>query len=167
MILIADSSALIALAICDGLKLLEPLYGEVLVPEAVYNEVALSNKPESATLREYLAGKVRSVDTSGFVYLDASADLGETEAMLLYKQLNADKLLIDDRRGRKIAKIHHRLARRAACGKEQRSPRRSLAKPDEAEQEQHLHQPGCHSERAGFRWGKAVAPTSSGCSCAG
>lgn len=26
--------------------------------------------------------------------------------MLLYKQLNADKLLIDDRRGRKIAKIN-------------------------------------------------------------
>ncbi|WP_417913354.1 DUF3368 domain-containing protein [Candidatus Electronema sp. TJ] len=106
MILIADSSALIALAICDGLQLLEPLYGEVLVPEAVYNEVALSDKAESATLREYLHGKVRTVDTSGFVYLDASADLGETEAMLLYKQLNADKLLIDDRRGRKIAKIN-------------------------------------------------------------
>jgi hypothetical protein len=106
MILIADSSALIALAICDGLQLLEPLYGEVVVPEAVYNEVATSDKPESATLRGYLAGKVRAVDTSGFVYLDASADLGETEAMLLYKQLNADKLLIDDRRGRKIAKIN-------------------------------------------------------------
>lgn len=41
MILIADSSALITLAICDGLQLLEPLYGEVLVPQAVYNEVAL------------------------------------------------------------------------------------------------------------------------------
>ena len=106
MLLIADSSALIALAICDSLQLLEALYGEVLVPEAVYNEVALSDKAESATLREYLAGKVRVVDTSGFVYLDASADLGETEAMLLYKQLNADKLLIDDRRGRKIAKIN-------------------------------------------------------------
>ena len=106
MILVADSSALIALAICDGLKLLEPLYGEVVVPEAVYSEVTASDKPESETLREYLTGKIRSIDTAGFVYLDASADIGETEAMLLYKQLNADKLLIDDRRGRKIAKIN-------------------------------------------------------------
>ena len=93
MILVADSSALIALAICDGLKLLEPLYGEVVVPEAVYSEVTVSDKPESETLREYLTGKIRSIDTAGFVYLDASADIGETEAMLLYKQLNADKLL--------------------------------------------------------------------------
>ena len=106
MILVADSSALIALAICDGLKLLEPLYGEIVVPEAVYNEVTASDKPESETLREYLSEKIRSIDTAGFVYLDASADIGETEAMLLYKQLNADKLLIDDRRGRKIARIN-------------------------------------------------------------
>lgn len=106
MILIADSSALIALAICDGLKLLEPLYGEVFVPEAVYREVAESDKPESETLRSYLRHRIRMVDTASFVYLDAFADLGETEAMLLYKQLNADKLLIDDRRGRKIAKIN-------------------------------------------------------------
>jgi predicted nucleic acid-binding protein len=41
-----------------------------------------------------------------FIYLDAYADIGETEAMLLYKQKSADKLLIDDKRGRKIAKIN-------------------------------------------------------------
>ena len=52
MLLIADSSALIALAICDSLQLLEALYGEVLVPEAVYNEVALSDKASAeAALR--------------------------------------------------------------------------------------------------------------------
>ncbi len=95
MILIADSSALIALAICDGLQHLEPLYGEVWVPDAVYAEVTETEKPESGTLRDYLQGRTRSVDTTRCVYLDAFADRGETEAMLLYKQLNADKLLID------------------------------------------------------------------------
>lgn len=34
MILIADSSALIALAICDGLQHLEPLYGDDLIRPA-------------------------------------------------------------------------------------------------------------------------------------
>ncbi|PIQ16749.1 MAG: DUF3368 domain-containing protein, partial [Flavobacteriales bacterium CG18_big_fil_WC_8_21_14_2_50_32_9] len=38
--------------------------------------------------------------------LDAYADAGETQAMLLYKEVAADYLLIDDKRGRKVAKIN-------------------------------------------------------------
>ncbi len=41
-----------------------------------------------------------------YVYLDAFADAGETQAMLLYKELAADFLLINDKRGRKVAKIN-------------------------------------------------------------
>ena len=40
-----------------------------------------------------------------FVYLDAFADAGETQAMLLYKEVAIDYLLIDDRCGRKVAQI--------------------------------------------------------------
>ena len=51
--------------------------------------------------------KVRKVDMKNYVFLDGFADAGETEAMLLYKQIHADKLLIDDQRGRNVAKINH------------------------------------------------------------
>ncbi len=107
MILVADSSALIALSICDGLHFLDALYGAVLVPETVFGEVTQSDKPEAQQLSVYLQDKTRKVDMRAYVYLDAFADAGETEAMLLYKQLSADKLLIDDRRGRKVAKINN------------------------------------------------------------
>jgi uncharacterized protein len=107
MILVADSSALIALSICDSLHLLEALFGDVLVPETVFREVTQSDKPEAQKLRAYLQDKTRKVDMRAYVYLDAFADAGETEAMLLYKQISADKLLIDDRRGRKVAKINN------------------------------------------------------------
>lgn len=54
-----------------------------------------------------MQGKVRKIDITQYVFLDGFADIGETEAMLLYKQLSANKLLIDDKRGRKVAKINH------------------------------------------------------------
>jgi predicted nucleic acid-binding protein len=106
MILVADCSALIALAVCDSLSLLERLFDSVVVPETVYREATQPDKKQAPVLKAFLEGKVRPVDLSGYVFLDAYADAGETEAMLLYKQLSADKLLIDDRRGRKVAKIN-------------------------------------------------------------
>ncbi len=106
MILIADSSALVALSVCDSLTLLERLFKEVIVPEAVFLEVIKSDKPEARILEEFLQKKIRKVDMRTFIYLDGNTDAGETEAMLLYKQEQADKLLIDDKRGRKIAKIN-------------------------------------------------------------
>lgn len=107
MILVADCSALIALASCDGLHLLDALFGTVIVPEAVYREAVVGDKPEAQQLKEYLQGKVRKIDAVGSVLLDGFSDLGETEAMLLYKQYSADKLLIDDKRGRRMAKINY------------------------------------------------------------
>jgi hypothetical protein len=106
MILIADASALIALATCDSLYLLDALFGEVLVPEVVFFEVTTADKPQSVKLRHYLQNKIRTVDMRHYVYLDAFADAGETQAMLLYKEMAAEYLLIDDKRGRKVAKIN-------------------------------------------------------------
>ena len=107
MILVADCSALIALAICNRLEILEQLFGQVLVPEAVYLEATQPNKKQALQLKLYLEDKVRKVDMQNYVFLDGFADAGETEAMLLYKQIHADKLLIDDQRGRNVAKINH------------------------------------------------------------
>ncbi len=107
MILVADCSPLIALASCNGLHLLEALFDTVIVPEAVYCEAVVSDKPEAQQLKEYLKDKIRKIDSSHPILLDGFSDLGETEAMVLYRQVSADKLLIDDKRGRRVAKINH------------------------------------------------------------
>lgn len=107
MILVADASALIALATCNSLPLLDKLFGAVWVPEEVFLEVCEKEKPLADALNVYLQGKVRRVDMQSYVFLDAFADAGETAAMLLYKQMHADYLLIDDKRGRKVAAINH------------------------------------------------------------
>ena len=107
MILVADCSALIALAACSALHLLDRLFGTVVVPEAVYREAVIGDKPQARQLQRHLQGRVRTIDPSYPVLLDGVSDRGETEAMILYRQLAADRLLIDDRRGRRVARINN------------------------------------------------------------
>ena len=107
MIVIADSSALVALSVYDGLLLLDVLFGEVKVPQAVYDEVCIASKAESQALQAYLAGKVCSVQTS--INIEKSNGRGKAElaAIGLYKQLSADLLLIDDARAKKVAYLNN------------------------------------------------------------
>jgi len=101
--IIGDSSALVALATMDRLDLLEKIFGKIYVPKAVYDEVTISYKPQSVKLKEFLADKVVSVE------LDISKmglGQGELEAIALYKNMNSDFLLIDDRRAKKFARLN-------------------------------------------------------------
>jgi len=57
-----------------------------------FGRVQSSQPPfEAQALKQFLQGKVHQVDLRNDVFLDAFADAGETEAMVLYKQLSADK----------------------------------------------------------------------------
>ncbi|MDP2903702.1 MAG: DUF3368 domain-containing protein [Methylovulum sp.] len=107
MIVIADSPALVALSICDSLSLLDVLFGEVKVPQAVYDEVCIANKAESQALQAYLAGKICSVTTRIAIEKSNGLGKGELAAISLYKQLSADLLLIDDARAKKVAYLNN------------------------------------------------------------
>ncbi|MEI6291131.1 MAG: DUF3368 domain-containing protein [Chloroflexota bacterium] len=106
MIIIADSSALIALAYCQGLDLLTKLYNDIKVPRAVFNEVTETGKIFSDTLAKFLEGRVEIIDIDNWVLAVSDLGRGEIEAMALYKQISADTLLIDDRRARLIAEYN-------------------------------------------------------------
>jgi uncharacterized protein len=58
MLIIADSSALVALAVCDGLPLVDRLFEAVKVPQAVFDEVIVEGKPAAEVLRAYLASGI-------------------------------------------------------------------------------------------------------------
>jgi predicted nucleic acid-binding protein len=107
MLIVADSSALIALAVCDGLDVLLRVYDDVRVPQAVYKEVVMQEKLEAAKLEAFLTDRVVEVDTARMVLAAGGLGQGELEAMALYKQLSADTLLIDDLRARTIAEHNH------------------------------------------------------------
>ncbi len=103
MLIIADTSALIAVATCNGLDWLDVLFTEIQVPQAVFKEATTQGKPQANTLKSYLANKVIDIDLSNFIIATQGLGSGELEAMALYKHQNADNLLIDDLRARKAA----------------------------------------------------------------
>ena len=106
MLIVADSSALVALALFGGLELLDRLFEDVRVPQAVYDEVVVEGKAAAQVLQIYLQGKVVPVPLGQVVITGAGLGRGEIEAMALYKSARADCLLIDDNRARKVARLN-------------------------------------------------------------
>ena len=98
MIVVSDTSPLTALLTVGAADLLPQLFGEVLIPPAVRVELLRSH----AALPDWL--RVEAVKNSAeATRLAQSVDAGEAEAIELAKELQADRLLMDERKGRRLA----------------------------------------------------------------
>lgn len=106
MLVIADTSALIAVATCDGLSWLDTLFDTLSVPRAVFDEAIEDGKPQAGKLKHYLSGKVVDIDLNDFIIAAPGLGQGELQAMALYRHVHADRLLIDDLRARKAAQYN-------------------------------------------------------------
>jgi predicted nucleic acid-binding protein len=108
VIVVSDSSPLIALAKIDCFSLLQKLYGQVVISREVYAEVVVAG-----------AGLAGAADTSTSPWIDVRqinnpADLtqaklrfglgiGELSTMILAKEIQANLIIFDDLGARKIA----------------------------------------------------------------
>ena len=99
MIVVSDTSPITSLLQVQRLALLESLFGQVLIPTAVYAELRRSHSALPSFIQVCSA-----VNRELVGQLEASLDLGEAEAIVLAKERNADVLLIDERIGRAAAK---------------------------------------------------------------
>jgi len=107
MIVVADSGPLIALAKIGKLHILHELFGEVVIPRAVWVEVVErgAGKPGSGEVK--VAEWIRIVevkDDLGVEILEREIERGEAEAIVLAKELGASLLLLDEKIPRIIAK---------------------------------------------------------------
>ena len=98
MIVVSDTSPLTALLTVGEENLLPRLFAEVVIPAAVRDEL-LRNHPH---LPDWLCIEPVS-NTCEVSRLAAVVDAGEAEAIELAKELHADHLLIDERKGRRLA----------------------------------------------------------------
>jgi len=106
MLVVADTSALVALAACEALSHLDRLFGEIRVPRGVFRECTVPGKFKAEQLASFLRGKVVEVDLNQLVIAAPGLGNGELEAMALYKRIHADLLLVDDHRARAVARLN-------------------------------------------------------------
>src|SRR5690349_17648045 len=98
MIVVSDTSPLTALLTVGEENLLRKLFAEVVIPMAVRDELLRSHP----VLPEWL--RVEAVENAAEAgRLSGLVDAGEAEAIELAKELRADWLLIDERKGRRVA----------------------------------------------------------------
>lgn len=98
MIVVSDTSSVSALLRIGQGELLQKLYGEVLIPEAVQLEL-LAFFP---ALPGFLSCRqVR--DSAAVSRYCLELDLGEAEAIVLSREAGADFLLMDESLGRQVA----------------------------------------------------------------
>lgn len=98
MIVVSDTSPLTALLTIGQADLLTNLFGEVIIPPAVHSEL-LRTHP---ILPSWLHVQKLRDDSKTRLY-SQNVDCGEAEAIALAEELRADHLLIDERKGRRLA----------------------------------------------------------------
>lgn len=109
MIVISDTTPIISLLKAGCLGLLEKLYGNVLVPKAVYRELTenpayLEEAEFIKTTKYFSVAAVENVKSVDVLRSVTGLDAGESEALIMYDEKNADLLLMDERKGRSVAK---------------------------------------------------------------
>ena len=106
MKVISNSSPLIFLSSIGLLDILRIESGEVLIPEAVYQEVTSNDLKGSGEVKDADWIKVVPIENVEPLFLLPSLDAGEREAIILASEQNADLLLMDDLAGRRAAMMY-------------------------------------------------------------
>jgi len=104
MKVVANTTPLISLASIGRLDLLRQLFGTIAIPYAVYREIKA--KPSfgfNEVEQDWI--EILPVNEKPFPsLLFQKLDLGEAETLLLAKEINADRVLVDEQMGYQVAK---------------------------------------------------------------
>ncbi len=105
-IIVVNSTPLISLGNIDALWILKDLYNEIVIPEAVFNEVQKKSDSAAALIFSESWIKVQAITEikERKMYL-AKLHAGEVEVMILAQEINADFVIIDDNAAKKTAQF--------------------------------------------------------------
>ena len=111
MIVVSNTTPLIAFASLNRFDLLHGLFTEIAVPQAVYSEALKAGRKSSSPREELQTAtwlkRVTVRDQLAVNLLLDELDRGEAEAIVLAHELKADWVLMDEKKGRrKLAQLH-------------------------------------------------------------
>ena len=109
MLVASNTSPILNLAIVGQLGLLRDQFGQVHIPQAVLDELRISEDlPGAETVRQAIKDDwikvVQASEQNLAQVIGRDLDHGEAESIALALQLKADLILLDERDGRKVAK---------------------------------------------------------------
>jgi predicted nucleic acid-binding protein len=102
-VVVADTSPLNYLVQCEVVGVLGQLYGEVVIPQAVLDELTHPGAPEA--VRRWIVSRPSWTTVRSPSAIDEKLSLGrgEVEAICLAQEIHADEILLDDGRARRAA----------------------------------------------------------------
>ncbi len=107
MSIVSNASPLINLARIGKLSVLQELYGELIIPGAVWQEIVVegAGQPGADEVKAADWIKQRAVTNRQLTQaLKQELDAGEAEAIALALEIGADLLLMDEHLGREVAR---------------------------------------------------------------
>jgi predicted nucleic acid-binding protein len=104
--LISNTGPIIALMHIERLDVLQNLFQKVFVPEAVHKELLLGENIGIglASYKQAAWVQVHSLQNALDPLIKTVLDIGEASVIQLSQEINADYVLIDERKARKIAR---------------------------------------------------------------
>ncbi len=107
MIIVSNTTPLSELAKVGQLNLLQKLFGKIIIPQEVYNEVTTGNHPAASVVPSAKWIEVFTIqDPTQLLQLQIKfkLDLGEAATIILAEELKSNRVLIDEKLGRKVAR---------------------------------------------------------------
>ena len=108
MIVVSDTTPLISLLKINRLELLERLFGDVMILTAVFDELTVDKRfrTEADQIRQksfIVVKPVNNQESASVLKRATGLDQGESEAIVLTDELEADLLLMDEAKGRSVS----------------------------------------------------------------
>lgn len=105
MLVVSNTTPLIGLASIQRFNLLHQIFGKIYIAQAVYDEAVASGREVGGAKKEVSAASwietVNVKDRLAVEVLLDELDLGEAETIILAREMSAEWVLMDEKKGRR------------------------------------------------------------------